>query len=290
MRFISSLLLISAVALGSTDVVNRAALLYEHTDYQGSLRVLTSDKTPDAATWTLIGKNQFMLGDYAHAGESFKQAVALAPANAESVLWLGRTWGRKAEKANFIAAARNASEARKCFEKAVALDPSYREALNDLFSYYLEAPSIMGGGVDKAEAVARRTKPLSPAEYEYDEAQLALKRKDYAAAEGHFRRATDISPLEPGRVLDLARFLAKHGRPDESEALFERADQLAPGKPSILFARAQTYLETGRKPEEARRLLQEYLRSAITPDDPPRQTAEKMLRTAGSSEVVSRHS
>jgi len=281
MRFLLSLMFVGGLAVGSPDAVNRAAVLYQHTDYQGALQMLKSDQAPDAATWTLIGKSQFMLGDYAHAGESFKRAVSLAPGNAESMLWLGRTWGRKAEKASFMTAAMNASEARKCFEKAVAIDPHYREALNDLFSYYLEAPSLLGGGTDKAEAIAQRTKPLNPAEYEYDEAQLALKKKDNAAAEKHLRRALELDPAEPGRVLDLARFLAKRGRLEESEALFERADKMAPGKPAILFVRAQTYLETGRNPDEARKLLQQYLRSSITPDDPPRQTAEKMLRSAG---------
>jgi tetratricopeptide (TPR) repeat protein len=222
-----------------------------------------------------------MLGDYARAVESFKKSLSLAPGNAETVLWLGRTWGRKAEKASFITAGMNASEARRCFEKAIILDPFYREALNDLFSYYLEAPSFLGGGPDKAEAIAQRTKPLSPAEYEYDEAQLALKKKDDAAAEKHLRRALELDPAEPGRVLDVARFLARHGRHAESEALFERADKIAPGKPATLFVRAQTYLETGRNPDEAKKLLRQYLRSSITPDDPPRQAAEKMLRSAG---------
>ena len=33
------------------------------------------------------------------------------------------------------------------------LDPNNREAVANLFEYYLEAPGFLGGGVEKAEAV-----------------------------------------------------------------------------------------------------------------------------------------
>ena len=40
-----------------------------------------------------------------------------------------------------------ASKARQNFERAVQLDPQNREALSDLFEYYLEAPGFLGGGL-----------------------------------------------------------------------------------------------------------------------------------------------
>ena len=278
---VSFVLFPGGVAFASPDIVQRATPLYQRTEYEASLRVLASDAAPDAANFALTGKNYFMLGRYREAGESFKRAISLAPLNAEYVLWMGRTWGRKAEKGSVVTAPMDASEARRCFEKAVMLDPGYREAINDLFNFYLEAPGFLaGGGLDKAEAMAQRTKPLSPAEYEFDEAQLDLKRKNPAGAESHFRKAFDLAPAEPGRALDMARFLARHGRAEESEIWFERAEKAAPGKPSILFARAEIYIETRRHTEQARTLLRQYLDSPITPDDPPRESAEKLLRQA----------
>lgn len=276
--FILFTLAFGGAASASPDTLNRAESLYEKTQYEASLRVLASDRAPGAATYSLIGRNCFMLGRYGEAGESFRKAATLDPRNAEYALWLGRTFGRKAEKSHFVTAPVFASEAREYFERAVALDPSYREALNDLFSYYLDAPGFLGGGLDKAEAIAVRTKPLSPAEYEFDEAQIALKRKNSGGAEAHLRRAFDLAPREAGRAIDVARFLARHGRVEESEKWFEQAEKIAPDRPATIFARAQTYIETGRHPDEARRLLRRYLVSPITPDDPPRETAEKLFR------------
>ena len=39
-------------------------------------------------------------------------------------------------------------------KKSVELNPKNTEALSDLFEYYLEAPGFLGGGLDKAEAIA----------------------------------------------------------------------------------------------------------------------------------------
>ena len=55
-------------------------------------------RKPDAAGYLLTGKNYFMSGDYKKAVEFFEKALAIAPGNSEYELWLGRAWGRRAEK------------------------------------------------------------------------------------------------------------------------------------------------------------------------------------------------
>ena len=267
-------------ASASDDVLDRAKDLYQHTDYKASLRVLATDPAPSAATHSLTGKNYFMLGELKKATESFEQTIALAPMNAEYALWLGRTYGRRAETGGWMVAGFHASKARQYLEKAVALSPHYNEALNDLFAYYLEAPGFLGGGWDKAEAIALRIAERSPAEYHFAEAQLADKRKEYPAAEQQFRRAMELAPREVGRVIDLASYLAKRGRMEESETVFAQAEKMKPNDPRVDFARAKVYVEHKRSLGEARQLLRKYLEADITPDDPPKQAAEKLLQQA----------
>jgi Flp pilus assembly protein TadD len=274
-------LLFVAVAVSSPDVVRRASALYERTEYQASLRVLAEDAAPDPAAYLLSGKNYFMLGDYKRATEFIEKALALSPNDSDSELWLGRAWGRRAETGGWLMAGVHASRARQCFERAVALDPHNREAKNDLFDFYLNAPGFLGGGMEKAEAIAKSIAKERPPESEFEEAQLADRRKDYAAAEAHLRRAMELAPSEAGRIVDLARYVAKRGRLSESDQLFERARKLAPNKPTVAFAEARVDIENQRNLEQARGLLQGYLHANLTPDDPPRQEAEKLLRRAG---------
>lgn len=272
-------MLVGCVMFAAEDAAQRAAELYHQTDYKRSLQVLAGISTPDAAIYSLRGKNYFMLEEFKAAADAFERAVSLAPENSDYMLWLGRTYGRRAES-NWLTAGANASKARQCFEKAVALDPKNREAVNDLFDYYLNAPGFLGGGLDKAEGIANRIREERPAEYNYDEALLADRRKQYTAAEEHFRRAIELAPGQVGRVIDLARYLAKRGRLDESDALYAQAKKMAPRDPRVVFARAKSDVENHRKLEEARALLREYLASRITPDDPPKHTAEELLRKA----------
>jgi tetratricopeptide (TPR) repeat protein len=176
----------------------------------------------------------------------------------------------------------NASKARQYFELAVALNPSNHEAVNDLFDYYLEAPGFLGGGLDKAAALVKSIEAHDAAEGHFAEAQLADRRKEFDSAENHLRRAMELAPRQVGRVIDLAKYLAKRGRYQESEAVFERADEIAPNSPKVMFARANTYVQQKRNLDRARTLLRQYLQCELTPDDPPREAAEKLLKqTAG---------
>lgn len=268
---VSTCLLVSAADL------KRAEELYQHTEYADSLEALPTKGAADAQTYALAGRDYYMLGNYKKAIEAFQKAMALEPDNSEFALWMGRTYGRRAETASPLMAPGNASKARQYFEKAVELDPYNNEALNDLFDYYLEAPGVLGGGVDKAEAVAKRIGEVSPAEYHFAEAQLADKKKEYNTAEEQLRRAIAKAPREVGRVIDLAKYLAKRGRYGESDAEFQQAAQLAPASPQVLFAQAHSYIHAKRRLDEAKTLLEKYVQSDLTPDDPPRAEALKLL-------------
>lgn len=256
----------------------RAEALYEQTDYQSSLRILSVDPAPDAASLALMGKNHYMLGDYREATQLFEKALSRNPRSSEYELWLGRAYGKRAETGGWLMAPSNASKARQHFEKAAALDAHNAEALNDLFDYYLNAPGFLGGGLEKAEAAARQIAANRPAEYHFELAQIAERRKQDAEAEDHLRRAMELAPGQVGRVLDLARYLARHGRVAESDTVFNQASQLAPHDPRVAFARAKTYIDQRRNLEQAQKLLHQYLDCRLTPDDPPKSAAEKLLR------------
>jgi cytochrome c-type biogenesis protein CcmH/NrfG len=259
--------------------LDEAQRLYQRTDYQGALRILLPQAGKDGRTWALIGQSYFMQADYKKATDAFEKAVGAEPANSEYVHWLGRAWGRRAESANPFMAAPYASRARQYFERAVMLDPHNQEALNDLFDYCLQAPGFLGGGFDKAQAIAQRISQLDAAEGHYAQAQLADKRKQFDRAEEQLRRALQLAPQQVGRVIDLAKYLSKLGRYQESDAAFAQAQKMEPNNPRVLYERAEAYISGKRNLQEARQLLQQYISATnLTPDDPPRSQAEELLR------------
>jgi tetratricopeptide (TPR) repeat protein len=260
----------------------QASKLYHRTEYESSLKLLRALPDKDAPVYDLIGRNQFMLGEFKKASESYQQALAADPSNSEYEHWLGKALGKRAETASPFTAPGLASKARQHFEKSVALNPGNKAAVDDLFEYYLEAPGFLGGGLDKAARLAESIAALDPAEGLWAQARIAERRKDYGKAEEQLRRAMQAAPMQVGRAVDLAKFLSKQGRIEESEQTFRAAERIAPDNPRLLYSRAETYIKARRNIETARELLKRYLSANLSPDDPSRQDAEKLLKQAGS--------
>jgi len=278
MRPLLLVTLLCSMLFAADPAYEQARELYNRTEYDASLQLLLTAPEKDAGTLVLIGQNYYMMSDPKHAVEFLQQAVALEPANSGYYLWLGRAYGRRAEMGSMFTALGNASKARQNFERAVQLDPHNAEAVNDLFEYYLEAPGIIGGGLEKAVRLTPLIAQHDAAEGQFAQARIEEKRNEYRGAENHLRRAMQLAPRQVGRVIDLARFLARHGRFEESERTFQTAEQIAPNAPKLMFARAATYIEAKRNIATARSLLQQYLRAQLTPDDPPRSEARKLLQ------------
>jgi Flp pilus assembly protein TadD len=259
---------------------DQARKLYNLTEFEQSLKILQSIPRKDGAVYDLIGRNYYMQGDFKNATEALEKAVAAEPGNSEFNLWLGRAYGRRAETSSMFTAPGYASKARQYFEKAAQLNPRNLDAQSDLFEYYLEAPGFLGGGFEKAAATAEQIGKINQAEGYWAQAKLAEQRKEFSSAEDQLRRAIELTPHQVGRLIDLARLLAKQGRMEEADQSFARAEAIAPGSPKVLFARADVYIKTGRNLNVAKDLLKRYLSLALTPEDPPRSQAEKLLKQA----------
>src|SRR6185436_10400256 len=152
--------LFALAASARTPEWDRAHDLYQRTEYSQALKILDRVLTKDADDYQLAGECHFMQGDYKQAGEAFEKALALAPGNSELYRLMGNVYGRRAETGSVFTAPGNARKAHQYFEKAVELDPNNREAVANLFEYYLEAPGVLGGGIDKAENLVKRIATL----------------------------------------------------------------------------------------------------------------------------------
>jgi tetratricopeptide (TPR) repeat protein len=277
MRQLVLITLAGATLLAAPPEYKRALRCYNRTEYQASLQLLLQVRQPDFTTLLLIGQNYFMLGDANRAAEFFLQAVSAEPNNSVNYHWLGRAYARQAELAGMLNALGLANKSRQNLEKAFALDHNNIEAANDLFEFYLAAPKFLGGGLEKAEQLASQIAELDAAEGQYSQSQIDEKKKDFVQAEIHLRRAMELAPRQVGRVIDVAKFLAKQGRFEESEKTFQAAEKIEPHAPKILYARAEAYIEAHRNIEVAKNLLEKYLSAQLTPDDPPRSDARKLL-------------
>jgi tetratricopeptide (TPR) repeat protein len=283
MKFGPILLFATTLVAAAGGDFDHARKLYNLTEFDQSLKVLLSIPEKDAAVFEFIGRNYYMQGEYKKATEALEKAAAAAPENGEIALWVGRAFGRRAETSSPFTAPGHASRARQWFEKSVELNPKNLEALSDLFEYYLEAPGFLGGGLDKAQAIAAKIAAIDAAEGHWSQAKLAEKRKEFSSAEEQLRRAIDAAPQRVGRFIDLAKFLARQGRFQEADQSFERAEKVAPNSPKLVFAKADVYIKTGRNVDLAKVLLKRYMTMKLSPEDPTRADAARLLKQAEKS-------
>lgn len=272
--FITSVLLAAGGGVGFDE----ARKLYHLSEFDKSLQVLKALPEKDAAAWALIGQNYYGQAEYKKATEALEKAVALDPSNAEMVLWLGRAYGRRAETSGPLTAPGYASKTRQYFERAAQLSPNNLEALSDLFEYYLDAPGFLGGGLDKAGRIAEQMSRLNASEGYWAQAKLAEKRKEYHSAEDHLRQAIAAAPAQVGRLIDLAKLFTRQGKNKEADQSLAQAEQMAPNSPRLIYARAEIYVKSKRNLDVARQLLKQYMGMSLTPDDPSRADAEKLLK------------
>ncbi len=216
----------------------------------------------DAEAHFLLMRAYFALQQWDRAVDQGEKAVALAPNNSAYHLWLGRSYGEKADHATWVTAISVAKKSRVELERAVQLKPNDVAARTDLAEFYAAAPGILGGGKDKALEQAEAVRKLGDeAQAHWIEARVAEGSKDYAAAEQHFKNAIAASGGRPDFILNLASFYRRRGRGDDVQRTVDQAVQAAPRVPSgpTLYDAAETLYRAGRNFERAAQLLRSYI-------------------------------
>lgn len=118
-------------------------------------------QTPDADSLYQQAQASFADGHYQAATDTMRKVVKMAPDNSNYQHFLGKCYGRLAEKANPLSALSLAEKTRKALEKAVQLDDHNVSALRDLMQYYRQAPGFLGGSKKKADKIEKRLQDMN---------------------------------------------------------------------------------------------------------------------------------
>jgi tetratricopeptide (TPR) repeat protein len=213
----------------------------------------------DAEAYNQLCRAYYFQESYDPAIANCERAVQLDPKSSIYHMWLGRTYGDKADKSGPFAAFGLAKKAVAQFEQAVQLDPRNVPARADLAEFYGSAPGIVGGGDDKARRIAEETANIDPAAAANMRAQLALSKKDFGSAEREAQSAVQLSRGMPRYLLELARIygIEKHWEPMEST--IQRAMSLPNRRPQDLFFAGELLVQHGRNLNGAIQYLRSYL-------------------------------
>jgi tetratricopeptide (TPR) repeat protein len=109
-----------------------------------------------------------------------------------------------------------ASKTRKAWQAALGLDSNHRQSRYALASFYMNAPGIAGGDMDRAEAQIEMLLHLHPGYGTLATAILLEKRGQVKEAEEHFVSAVSMIDDRAGPLFNLANFYLRQERFEES--------------------------------------------------------------------------
>ena len=213
-----------------------------------------------------------------------EQATQDDPSNSDHQMWLGRAYGLKASQVNMLTAFGVAKKVHVAFERAIQLNPSNVTAMSDLGHFYVDAPAIVGGGVDKAQALASQLMALSPSKGHGLLAMIAKKKNDMATAESEFKSAVAAGKT-PEAWVDLGLFYQQSSQYDRAAAALQSSVEANRTRNAALVDAASIYTDMNRQLDVAERLLRAYLDSPAKTDDAPafkvHQQLGKLLEQRG---------
>jgi Tfp pilus assembly protein PilF len=205
-----------------------------------------------------------------NASHECEQAVRLSSDNSNYHLWLGRIYGEKAGHAGYFEAYGLSKKIRNEFEAAVKLDPRNVDALVDLAQFYTEAPSIVGGGTDKAVAIADKLAAgLDTSRGHEMRARIAAQQKNFERAEAEFKAAIAATKSPALAWTALASFYRKQQRVDDMMHAIREAASTDHERGVALVYAASQLVRSNREPKLAIHLLQEYLASPNKSEQAP---------------------
>jgi tetratricopeptide (TPR) repeat protein len=276
-----------------------------------------SQNPNDALANFLLSQIRNAFGDYTTPLPLAEEAVALDGRVAKYHRQVAEATGLEAQHANAFRLIILARQFRSEIDTAISLDPHDIQAHRDLLEYYLVAPGIAGGDVQKASAMAKQIGQLDAAEGLLAEARVSSFRKRFNETGDLLRQAAGLQPsnyrarlalakfyaapesvnaamavsaaqellkLDAGRVepyVILAQIYAEQSDWRALDSMLNEAARQNPDGLAPYYRAAETLLTKGREPDRAARYLRIYLEYEPEGNEPTRADARRKLEQKG---------
>jgi tetratricopeptide (TPR) repeat protein len=246
-------------------------LLFEAGRYREAKTVLEpafKTNARDAAAAFYLGRIALEEKRNDRAADYFEAATKLDPKSSTYFLWLGRAYGRSAQDANVLRQPGLAKRTRAAWEHAIELDPENLDARSDLIQYYVQAPGILGGSMQKALEQAEEIRKRNALRGYLELGALYERDKKFGDAEkAYVGAAKEKSERHVGEYR-LGVFYQNTGAYEKAFDLFESMIGANPTEVGALFQIGKTSAMSGQRLERATEALEAYLQTTPGRNDP----------------------
>jgi tetratricopeptide (TPR) repeat protein len=223
-------------------------------------------KSPDdAPLHFLLGQCYYELREFTRAVASLERSAQLAPNQSEYHDWLGKAYGRKAEETIFFSALSWARKTHKEFEVAVHLDPSNFQAQRDLIRFEMYAPSIVGGGDERALKHIEDLEKIDALQGQLARGEFFATKKRFAEADAIFAKVLESNTERIGVYFEAADYYRDRQSPAKMGEAIAAAEQIDGEDRRLKFYRGVLFVLKKKNPAEAESMLKSYI--ATVPDN-----------------------
>ncbi len=187
------------------------------------LEPLTTTDPADAPACALLSQVRLAQRNAKDAVALAQKATTLDPSKAAYFSQLGMALGQYIGQVPVMEQPMMAARLRKAFAKAVELDPHDMAGLIGLARFYVNAPEIAGGSLEKAREYASRVREIDPFTGELELGNIEEQDAKTAEALAHFEAAAKLRPTHDGAQFLCGQALVKLGRKEEARRRFEAA-------------------------------------------------------------------
>ena len=180
--------------------------------------------------------------DYAGAISYLENAVNLNSAVAKYHFMLGNAYGVKAQRGGIFGKVGAASNCKAQYLTAISLDAKFTEARQNLIEFYLQAPGIIGGSVEKAAWEADTIKTYDPYAGYIAEARVRGYQKDKVKQEECYRKAISLDPKNVIAYEALWFLYMDEKNTTKADEVFKQAAALVTNTSDIYFQEGLFYV------------------------------------------------
>jgi len=220
-----SLFVVSHSTAGEISTANDVELAIEAFDIKSyeQAKLLFKKLNKSAKRSFYLGKIALQEKEVDDAEEYFEDAVTQEPNNVEYNYQFGALSFQQAANASIFSAMGYASDGKKYHLKALELDPNYVPALQGMIGFYINAPSIAGGSLEKA--IAMTNKLIKIDEKQGLLSQLGIyKKEENQEKELAVAKALATKYAESGKVLFMVGSSFRDAKKyDEAFSYFKQA-------------------------------------------------------------------
>ncbi len=239
--------------------------LFGSADYAAAKKLFTrlaADKARGHEAQHFLARIALREGDLDAAEDILEELIEAHPNNAKYQLSFGNMSCAQAQQANLISAASYAGDCREAYEKALKLDPKLVDAHLSLFGFYMGAPSMVGGGIDKAKKQAETLMAVDAIEGKLAQSQITLKEtRDYQPMVTALQEAIAARPDKPGYRYTLASVLSGSEKWDEANTVLTQLQSDFPDEIKVAFDRGRLAAASGKYLGEGETALKTYIAS-----------------------------